>query len=176
MLRDMMTVNDIYNYAEAIIEMLREEYGTYDADTLDEVQVEERFAQRLEARGYDVRTAVEPVVRAAVEPVATGVSQEPPVVPVTVVRTRRATPNTTGGTTRTRRTTTPSDGTRSATSRDTNRASTDSARTPPAGDATTEASAGAESSPASSDTDRAAPRTRRTTRTRSSSNNGESST
>ncbi len=52
MLRDLMTVNDIYHFADQITDMLREDYGSYDADALDEVLVEERFAQRLHSRGY----------------------------------------------------------------------------------------------------------------------------
>lgn len=54
MLHQVMTVNDIYAYAEPIMEMLREEYGSYDADALDEVQVDDAFIHRLQARGYEV--------------------------------------------------------------------------------------------------------------------------
>lgn len=55
MLRDIMNSADVYAFAEPIMEMLREDYGSYDADALDEVMVEETFAQRLKSRGYEVR-------------------------------------------------------------------------------------------------------------------------
>lgn len=90
MLREIMTVNDIYAFAEPIMEMLREDYGSYDADSLDEVLVEETFAQRLGARGYDVRSwndALDSAPEVAPPPPAS----RPPsgdVVPVTVVRRR----------------------------------------------------------------------------------------
>jgi hypothetical protein len=175
MLRDMMSVNDIYSYADSIIELLREEYGTYDADTLDEVQVEDRFAQRLEARGYEVRSpdaapapapAPTPLPAAATPSV---VAQETPIVPVTVVRTRRTAPGTSSGTTtRTRRTTTPgSDGTHSTPGSTPSRASAESASAESSADSSADSSAGADS-PARPT------RTRRTTRPRTS-NNGDTS-
>jgi hypothetical protein len=55
MLRELMNVADIYAQAESISQMLREDYGGYDADVFDEVLVDESFAQRLAARGYEVR-------------------------------------------------------------------------------------------------------------------------
>ena len=58
-LRQVMSVQDVYAYAEPIMQMLREEYGSYDADSLEEVQVEDPFVQRLQARGYEVRVPVD---------------------------------------------------------------------------------------------------------------------
>ena len=54
-----MSVQDVYAYAEPIMQMLREEYGSYDADSLEEVQVDDPFVQRLQARGYEVRVPVD---------------------------------------------------------------------------------------------------------------------
>lgn len=54
MLRQVMSPSDIYAHAESICDMLREQYGSYDADSLEEVFVDESFAQRLKARGYDL--------------------------------------------------------------------------------------------------------------------------
>ena len=54
MLRHVMSPGDIYAHAETICDMLREHYGSYDADSLDEVMVEETFVERLKARGYDL--------------------------------------------------------------------------------------------------------------------------
>ncbi len=192
MLRDMMSVNDIYSYADPIIEMLREEYGSYDADTLDEVQVDERFAQRLQARGYEVRIGGDaptpaPTPVPVPTPIPTIVPSETPVVPVTVVRARRTTPgptgsptsgptsgptsSPTGGASRARRTTSPGDGTRPATRSETGRPSAGSARNAPESSGDTAPSA--EAAAPSSETERPT-RTRRTTRTRSTgSNNGE---
>ncbi|HEX6293241.1 MAG TPA: hypothetical protein VFZ66_28940 [Herpetosiphonaceae bacterium] len=175
MLRDMMSVNDIYSYAEPIIELLREEYGSYDADTLDEVQVEDGFAQRLQARGYEVRVESEPAAPGvSAAPVSTPPVSAPsvsapetPIVPVTVVRTRRATSNT-GGTARPRRATPAGDGPRPAPSAETSRGSAESARPPESSAETT----GSQPDAAGAESARPAPRTRRTTRTRSS-NNGE---
>jgi hypothetical protein len=59
MLRTVMSVQDIYGYAEPIMQMLREEYGSYDADSLEEVLVEDPFVHRLQARGYEVRGIVD---------------------------------------------------------------------------------------------------------------------
>lgn len=92
MLREIMTINDIYNYAEPIMEMLREEYGSYDGDSLDEVRVEEPFAQRLAARGYDVR-AWGPNNAPAVPPAPARPTASGEVVPVTVVRRGRPAAN-----------------------------------------------------------------------------------
>ena len=39
MLRQVMSPADIYLHADAICEMLRDHYGSYDADSLDEVPV-----------------------------------------------------------------------------------------------------------------------------------------
>ncbi len=55
MLREAMRIHDIYNYAEPIIDMLRERYGSYDADSLDEVLIDASFAQLLKERGYNVQ-------------------------------------------------------------------------------------------------------------------------
>jgi hypothetical protein len=66
MLRTVMSVQDIYAYAEPIIQMLREEYGSYDADALDEVLVEDPFVHRLQARGYEVLVQPEADVAADV--------------------------------------------------------------------------------------------------------------
>jgi hypothetical protein len=128
MLRELMTVQDIYNYAEPITDMLREEYGSYDADSLDEVKVEERFAQRLLARGYDVRpwvpvtsapTPVAPPAPTPVTPAPRPASDTP--VPVTVVRRGRppgtATRSTGTADQRTTRPAAASDATRRAPSR-----------------------------------------------------------
>lgn len=192
MLREMMSVNDIYSYADPIMEMLREEYGSYDADTLDEVQVDERFAQRLQARGYEVRTGNEqptpaPAPTPAPVPMPTAIAAETPVVPVTVVRTRRPAAGTTGGSasgpasgpTRTRRTTTPGDGTRPTTRVETNRASDESARP-----AARSARPAPESGGTASNAETAAPsneaerptRARRTTRTRSTGSDNADAT
>lgn len=54
MLRQVMSPADIYTHADTICDMLRDHYGSYDADSLDEVMVEETFAQRLAAKGYDL--------------------------------------------------------------------------------------------------------------------------
>lgn len=54
MLRQVMSPSDIYAHAESICDMLREQYGSYDADSLEEVFVDESFGQRLKARGYDL--------------------------------------------------------------------------------------------------------------------------
>lgn len=54
MLRQIMSTADIYAHAETLVEMLRDHYGTYDADALDEVPVDESFVQRIRAKGYDV--------------------------------------------------------------------------------------------------------------------------
>lgn len=174
MLRDMMSVNDIYSFADSIIELLREEYGSYDADTLDEVQVEDRFAQRLKARGYEVRSASDPApapppTPTPAAPAPTSISQDMPIVPVTVVRTRRATPNTPstpGGATRARRSTTPGDGNRSTPGPETRRPSPESPRPAPEASADT----GGDSAPSAEP--RPTRQRRTTTRTRSS-NNGE---
>jgi len=91
MLREIMSINDIYSFAEPIMEMLREDYGSYDADSLDEVRVEDAFAHRLKARGYEVRGLIEPV---AVEPApAAPQAASSEIVPITVVRARRPTLN-----------------------------------------------------------------------------------
>lgn len=83
MLREIMSLTDIYTYAESISEMLREMYGGYDADVFDEVMVDEAFVRRLAARGYEVRPwQPEPVARPTGE-----------TVPVVVIRR----PATTGG-------------------------------------------------------------------------------
>lgn len=118
MLREIMAVNDIYNFAEPITEMLREEYGSYDADSLDEVMVEEPFSQRLAARGYDTRPWAAPSEAPQPAPAPTRAPVPEP-VPVTVVRrgrppgsTNRAS-GTPTATTRTRQTAAPSDGARS---------------------------------------------------------------
>lgn len=179
MLRDMMSVNDIYSFADSIIELLREEYGTYDADTLDEVQVEDRFAQRLKARGYEVRSANDPAptpvpTPAPVAPAPIGIPQETPVVPVTVVRTRRTTGSAPSGATRTRRATpssdgsrsTPSDGNRSTPAPESRRAAAESPR--PAPEASADTGGDSAASPEARPT-----RTRRTTTRTRSSNNGE---
>ncbi len=55
MLREAMRVHDIYNNAEPIIDMLRERYGSYDGDSLDEVLIDASFAQLLKERGYNVQ-------------------------------------------------------------------------------------------------------------------------
>ena len=54
LLRQVMSPSDIYAHAESICDMLREQYGSYDADSLEEVFVDESCAQRLKARGYDL--------------------------------------------------------------------------------------------------------------------------
>jgi hypothetical protein len=54
MLRQVMSPADIYTHADTICDMLRDHYGSYDADSLDEVMVEETFVQRLSAKGYDL--------------------------------------------------------------------------------------------------------------------------
>lgn len=54
MLRQVMSPADIYTHADTICDMLRDHYGSYDADSLDEVMVEETFGQRLAAKGYDL--------------------------------------------------------------------------------------------------------------------------
>ena len=54
MLRQVMSPSDIYAHAEAVCDMLREHYGSYDADSLEEVIVDDAFAQRLQSRGYDL--------------------------------------------------------------------------------------------------------------------------
>ncbi len=82
-LRQVMSVQDVYAYAEPIMQMLREEYGSYDADSLEEVQVEDAFVQRLQARGYEVRVPV-----AAPAPATDGAPALHPVAP----RRRAATP------------------------------------------------------------------------------------
>ena len=181
MLREMMSVNDIYSFADPIMEMLREEYGSYDADTLDEVQVDERFVQRLQARGYEVRTGNEqPAPPPTPAPIPPSIAAETPVVPVTVVRARRPAAGTTGGPatgpTRTRRTTTPVDGTRPATRLEASRAGSDSAR-PAAGSARPAADSGGDPAPsadASSGEAERPTRARRATRPRSTdSSNGD---
>lgn len=53
-LRQVMSPADIYAHAEALCEMLRDHYGSYDADSLEEVMVDESFVQRIKARGYDL--------------------------------------------------------------------------------------------------------------------------
>ncbi|WP_029215314.1 hypothetical protein [Kallotenue papyrolyticum] len=78
MLREIMSLNDIYTYAESISEMLREMYGGYDADVFDEVMVDEAFARRLAARGYEVRPwQPEPAARPAGETVPVVVIRRP---------------------------------------------------------------------------------------------------
>lgn len=67
-LRQVMSVQDIYAYAEPIMQMLREAYGSYDADVLDEVQVDDSFVQRLQSRGYELRVPVEPAPSDAAPP------------------------------------------------------------------------------------------------------------
>ena len=92
MLRDLMTVSDVYQYADSIMEMLREEYGSYDADALDEVMIEEVFARRLLARGYDVRPWVDDVPASATPsapPAPPAPAPSDAVVPVTIVRRGR---------------------------------------------------------------------------------------
>lgn len=54
MLRQVMSTADIYAHAETLIDLLRDHYGSYDADALDEVLVEESFVARLRAKGYDL--------------------------------------------------------------------------------------------------------------------------
>lgn len=54
MLRQLLTMADLYAHAEAIIELLHEQYGGYDADALEEVLVDDSFVQRLQAKGYDL--------------------------------------------------------------------------------------------------------------------------
>ncbi len=54
MLRQVMSPGDIYANADALVDMLRDHYGSYDADSLDEVLVDESFVQRLKARGFDI--------------------------------------------------------------------------------------------------------------------------
>ena len=54
MLRQVMSPADIYSHADTICDMLRDHYGSYDADSLDEVMVEDTFIQRLAAKGYDL--------------------------------------------------------------------------------------------------------------------------
>src|SRR5918998_738286 len=54
MLRQVMSPADIYTHADTICDMLRDHYGSYDADALDEVMVEDTFIQRLAAKGYDL--------------------------------------------------------------------------------------------------------------------------
>jgi hypothetical protein len=96
MLRDIMAVSDVYQYADLIMEMLREDYGSYDADSLDEVLVEETFAQRLASRGYEVRPWGEgaagdsaPAATPTPAPAPAPATQSGEVVPVTIVRSRR---------------------------------------------------------------------------------------
>lgn len=92
MLRDIMAVSDVYQYADLIMEMLREDYGSYDADSLDEVLVEETFAQRLASRGYDIRPWGDSDTSESVPAPAPAPAPAPPsseVVPVTIVRPRR---------------------------------------------------------------------------------------
>lgn len=54
MLRQVMSPSDVYAHAESICDMLREQYGSYDADSLEEVFVDETFVQRLKSLGYDL--------------------------------------------------------------------------------------------------------------------------
>ncbi|GAC1563703.1 MAG: hypothetical protein NVS2B7_37670 [Herpetosiphon sp.] len=54
MLRQLMAINELYSHGEAISEMLRDQYGTYDADSLEDVLVDETFIQRLKAKGYEL--------------------------------------------------------------------------------------------------------------------------
>ncbi len=49
MLRQVMTTTELFSHSEAICDMLRDQYGTYDADSLEEVLVDEAFVQRLKA-------------------------------------------------------------------------------------------------------------------------------
>jgi hypothetical protein len=83
MLRELMNVPDIYAQADSISQMLREDYGGYDAESFEEVLVEEAFAQRLAARGYEVRpwnAAAAPAPAPAARPSGGDV------VPVQIVR------------------------------------------------------------------------------------------
>jgi hypothetical protein len=101
MLREVMRVNDIYTFAEPIMQMLREEYGSYDADSLDEVMVDEVFSQRLMARGYELSPAAQAsALRAAQEGSRTPATEPKPArdaseaseaAPATATRTRRTT-------------------------------------------------------------------------------------
>lgn len=165
MLRDIMTVSDVYQYADLIMEMLREDYGSYDADELAEVLVEETFAQRLAARGYEIRpwgdsAATEDAVPAAPPaPAAPAAAPGGEVVPVTIVRNRR----------------TPSTGDRATGSTPPPRAR----RTTSSGDSAPRPAGNGDSAPRpkaegsrSSGTGTPAPRARRTTRT--PRNNGDS--
>ena len=54
MLRHVMSPSDIYAHADTICDLLRDHYGSYDADLIDEVLVDESFVQRLKAKGYDL--------------------------------------------------------------------------------------------------------------------------
>lgn len=164
MLRDIMTISDVYQYAESIMEMLREDYGSYDADSLDEVLVEETFAQRLAARGYEVRPWAD---GAATEPPATPAATPPvplpagDVVPVTIVRSRR-TPGAGSSAERTSGSSAPQRTRRTSSSAETPRAPASGGDSPPRAKS---------DSPRSSGT--TAPRTRRTS-TRTPRNNGDS--
>jgi hypothetical protein len=148
MLRDIMTINDIYTFAEPIIEMLREDYGSYDADALDEVFIEEPFAQHLAARGYEVRSWPE---TEASEPAAPQIAPVDGVMPVTMVRPRR-TPTSgeragtnerpaSSGPTRTRRAPLASDNPRPAAGNEQGRPAADTSRpSPPRARSTSEGS------------------------------------
>lgn len=168
MLRDIMAASDVYQYADLIMEMLREDYGSYDGDALDEVLVEETFVQRLASRGYEVRPWVdvspaESAPAAAPAPAPTPLPSSD-VVPVTIVRQRR----------------TPSSAERPAeratgTAQPRARRSAASSETPqPAanGDSAPPARPKAEGT-RSSGTGTTAPRTRRTTRTPRSNGDSE---
>ncbi len=101
MLHDVMRVNDIYLFAEPIIQMLREEYGSYDADVLDEVLVDDTFVQRLTARGYDVLPSAQASVTPAEQPVEN--AAEDTAKPKTPRRTAAASSTTTSARQRPRR-------------------------------------------------------------------------
>jgi hypothetical protein len=54
MLRQVISPSEIYANAESMVDLLREQYGSYDADSLEEVMVDEAFTQRLKERGYEL--------------------------------------------------------------------------------------------------------------------------
>lgn len=166
MLRDIMAASDVYQYADLIMEMLREDYGSYDGDALDEVLVEETFVQRLASRGYEVRPWVD-VSPAESAPAAAPAPTPLPssdVVPVTIVRQRR-TPGSAERPTE-RATGTPQTRTRRSA------ASTETPQPAANGDSAPPPRPKAEGT-RSSGTGTTAPRTRRTTRTPRSNGDGE---